>query len=76
MTFYNEHNPFVEKKNILDIAALNKERQKLVDVRRVTIYMGENIYLAMKWATKQQEFNLIQIKRIDSNLEFINEYLH
>ncbi|XP_031621914.1 uncharacterized protein LOC116339964 [Contarinia nasturtii] len=37
---------------ILDLLALNKEREKLVGARKITIYVEENVYLATKWAIK------------------------
>lgn len=41
---------------------LNEERSKLMNARKVIIYVEESIYLRMKW-TKQTCWNLIEIKR-------------
>ncbi|XP_031620762.1 uncharacterized protein LOC116339185 [Contarinia nasturtii] len=51
---------------ILDLFALNKEREKLVGAHKITIYIREDMYLSTKWAMKQTDFSLIEIKRISS----------
>ncbi|XP_055307593.1 uncharacterized protein LOC129571765 [Sitodiplosis mosellana] len=51
---------------VLDIAALNKERKKLVGARKVTIYVNERIYLATKWATSDTSLEMIELKRQSS----------
>ncbi|XP_055306370.1 uncharacterized protein LOC129570696 [Sitodiplosis mosellana] len=48
---------------VLDIAALNKERKKLVGARKVNIYVNEDVYLATKWATTDTSLELIELKR-------------
>lgn len=62
--YHGKH--FEDNKNILDLLALNKEREKLAFAKRVTIYVKEDIYLPTKWALKQTEFSFIELKRIDS----------
>ncbi|XP_031628909.1 uncharacterized protein LOC116344482 [Contarinia nasturtii] len=57
---------FDEETNILDLFELNKMREKLVGACKITIYVEEDVYLATKWAVKQIEFNLIEIKRSTS----------
>ncbi|XP_031633905.1 uncharacterized protein LOC116347460 [Contarinia nasturtii] len=57
---------FDENDKILDLIALNKERKKLVGALKITIYVGEDVYLATKWATKQTDFNMIEMKRESS----------
>lgn len=54
---------FDEDKNILNLLALNKERKKLYGARKIMIYVQENVYLATKWAMRQTEFSLIEMKR-------------
>lgn len=57
---------FEESENILDLRGLNKEREKLTFAKKILIYVKEDIFLATKWALTQTEFNLIEMKRIDS----------
>lgn len=57
---------FNERDNVLNLLALNDEREKLVTARKITIYVNEDVYLATKWAMKQTDFSLIEIKRITS----------
>ncbi|XP_031635406.1 uncharacterized protein LOC116348520 [Contarinia nasturtii] len=57
---------FDENDNVLDLFALNKEREKLVGARKITIYVPEDVYLLTKWAMKQTDFKLIEMKRITS----------
>ncbi|XP_031634390.1 uncharacterized protein LOC116347800 [Contarinia nasturtii] len=54
---------FDENYKILDLIALNKEREKLVGAHKITIYVDEDVYLATKWAMKQTDFSLIRMKR-------------
>ncbi|XP_031635386.1 uncharacterized protein LOC116348505 isoform X2 [Contarinia nasturtii] len=51
---------------ILDLMTLNKKREKLVGARKIMIYVSEDVYLATKWAMKQTDFKLIEMKRITS----------
>lgn len=69
--YHGKH--FEEDKKILDLPALNKEREKLTFAKKVLIYVREDVFLATKWTIKQTEFTLIEMKRIDSynwNMEF------
>lgn len=52
--------------NILNLAALNAEREKLGVAQKVQIYVNEEIYLATKWSIKLEEFRLVGIKRTQS----------
>lgn len=52
---------------VLDLFALNKEREKLYRARKVTVYVNEFNYLETKHANMQVDLNLIQLKRKDSN---------
>ncbi|XP_031633874.1 uncharacterized protein LOC116347437 [Contarinia nasturtii] len=53
---------------ILELNVLNREREKLADARKVTIYVPDAVYLATKWATKNgtTNLNLIEMKRANS----------
>lgn len=53
--------------NILDLAAISAERDKLQGARKLTIYIGEEVYLATKWASGGMDFNLIGIRRETSD---------
>lgn len=57
---------------ILDTFALNQERKKFGNIRPVTIYMRNDIYLRTKWKSRNLNLNLIQIKRLDSNEYYFN----
>lgn len=52
--------------NIIELNALNLEREKLIEAQKVTIYVKEKIYVATKWALKETDFSLIKLKRIES----------
>lgn len=45
------------------MVALNNERRKLNGAKKTTIYLNVRIYLAIKWAFKETDFSLIQLKR-------------
>lgn len=53
--------------NILNVAALNAERNKLNGAQKIIIYVKENIYLATKWTMTKVNFNLIELKRHDTD---------
>lgn len=57
--------------NMLNIEELNKERSKLVNARKVTMFVQEHIYLAAKWAKNQTNCSFIEIKR-GSSYDAIN----
>ncbi|XP_031638040.1 uncharacterized protein LOC116350393 [Contarinia nasturtii] len=57
---------FEETDGVLDLLTLNKERKKLFAAQKITIYAEEHVYLATKWAMKQTDFKLIEMKRITS----------
>lgn len=54
---------FSRDTNVIDLLAMNKEREKLPSAQKVTLYVDEAIYLATKWAMKGTDFGLIQVKR-------------
>lgn len=49
--------------NIINVETLNKERSKMVNAKKVTIYVDESVYLAVKCRTNQINSNLIELKR-------------
>ncbi|XP_031633899.1 uncharacterized protein LOC116347457 isoform X2 [Contarinia nasturtii] len=50
----------------LDLVALNRERRKLAGAQKITIYLTEDDYLAIKWTTRFTDLDLIQVKRLES----------
>lgn len=54
------------KDGVLDLAALNRERQKLGRARKLIIYVKEQIFIATKWATKEMSFKYIELRRGES----------
>lgn len=56
------------EENALDLSSLNNERKKLNGVRKVMIYVSEDVYLATKWTTKDFNLDLIEMERIDSHV--------
>lgn len=62
--------------NLLDLFALNKERKKLAGACKTTIYVDEKVFIATKWATEKTNYDLIELKRLESRewaLNFEND---
>lgn len=52
---------------ILNLSLLNKEREKLLNARKVTIYVPEDVYIKTKWAMNgDTNRSLVEMKRNDS----------
>lgn len=53
---------------VIKLATLNREREKLTDARKVTVYVPDNVFLKTKQAMKNGEINLhfIEMKRASS----------
>lgn len=51
----------------LDVAALNKEREKLKGAKRMVIYIPEYEYLRTKWSLNGMEYSLIEVRRVSSD---------
>lgn len=49
--------------NIPNIKRLNEERAQLANAKKITIYVEENVYLAVKWTENETNWSLIEIKR-------------
>ena len=64
------------KGNVLDLAFWNKEREKLIGSRKVTVYVPEGIFLDIKNASQNKDYRLIEIKRIDSNYLTLGSFSH
>lgn len=63
-----------KRKNItIDLQQLNKVRDKMLEARKVTIYVEEDIFLASKWAVKDTDLDLIRLMRKES-YERINKF--
>lgn len=58
---------------ILNLANLNKQRSKLADACKVTIYVHEKDYLATKWATNKLNYDFVEIKR-NSSYKWHNDF--
>lgn len=58
---------FARNKNAINLFKLNEEREKLARARKLIVYVVEDYYLRTKWAVRETDFNLIRLKRIDSD---------
>lgn len=66
----------------LNIEALNTERMKRNNVRKLIIYVNERVFLATKWKHLKMNFNRIRIKRgesfnwegLNSNIKFVRSF--
>lgn len=61
---YGPH--FSHHTHVMDLVALNQERQKLDDARKLTMYLHEDVYLFTKWTLKETNFEFIRLKRTES----------
>lgn len=50
----------------IDLYRLNRERAKLPDAKKITLYVNERLYLATKWAIRDTDLPFIRLKRIES----------
>lgn len=64
---------FDEHDKILHLSGLNKKREQLIGARKIIIYVREDVYLATKWSMKQNDFKLIEMKRLHS-YDFNHEF--
>lgn len=56
---------FNRASKIIDLSVLNKEREMATN-NKLTVYVQEKVYLATKYANKEKNHHLIEIKRIQS----------
>lgn len=59
-----DENRFLETIN--NLSTLNRERKQLIDAKKITIYLREKLYLAIKWATTKTDFEFIEIQRLET----------
>lgn len=52
--------------DVIDVAALNRERERLIGACKQTIYVKEKIILATIWAGMPTRSNLVQLKRAEA----------
>lgn len=64
---------FNTRTKVIDLLALNGEREKLPDAAKITLYVDEEIYLATKWAMKENDFGLIRLKR-ETSFEWYHDF--
>lgn len=50
--------------DVIDLAAMNRERQKLANANKITFYVNEQVYLANKWALRELDLKLIRLTRL------------
>lgn len=48
------------------LSSLDKERSKLANASKTTIYIDEEIYLALKWSSNIRNFKSIELKRSEA----------
>lgn len=53
----------------LDLVAWNQKREKLLRAQKLTFYLFDNDYLAVKWRNNSSDFKMIQIKRAESVIQ-------
>lgn len=58
--YYNE--------NVFKVSTMNREREQLKNARKVTIYVPDDLFVTIKWATTNGDTNLefVEVKRCDS----------
>lgn len=54
----------------IDLLALNREREKLTETRKTSIYIDERAYLNTKWSLNGTDFKMIDVR---SNLRHLFE---
>lgn len=64
---------FSHSNNVINLVALNEEREKLADAQKLTIYVKEKLFLATKWTLKEIDFRSIRLKREES-YEWIHDF--
>lgn len=58
----------------IDLYRLNRERSKLPNAKKITLYVEEKQYLATKWTIGETDLEFIEQKRIEL-VDFKDEYL-
>lgn len=60
--FLNE-DEIIEDEKIIDLVDLNRERSKLQNAKKVTLYVQETVYLATKRGSRETNLALIKLQR-------------
>lgn len=55
-----------EEPTFIDLLRLNRERSKLPNAEKVTLYVNERMYLATKWAINEIDLEFVTLKRTAS----------
>lgn len=55
-----------EEESAIDLSAWNCQRATLARAQEVTIYVEEDVFLAIKWAKHKTDYSLIRLKRLQS----------
>lgn len=50
----------------IDLVKWNRNRGHLAQARKVILFVDESVYLAVKWKTSEINYNLLELKRIQS----------
>lgn len=58
--------PFKNYNRIIDLFALNQEREKVIDAQKITLFVEEDIFLGTKWMTGETDLKFIRLKRKES----------
>lgn len=54
---------FNEDTEVIDLVALNRERRKLVNAQKITLYVHGETYVATKWALRETNLESIRLMR-------------
>lgn len=66
MVYSLEGKDFKKFTNVIDLRAMNREREHLPNAQKITLFVKEEIYLATKWKLGETDFALIRLKREES----------
>lgn len=64
---------FIPKTKVVNLLALNREREQLPGAQKITLHVDEESYLATKWAFGETDLKFIRLKRNTSYWD--NDYL-
>lgn len=57
---------FNKDTQVIDILTLNRERKKLPNAHKITLYVEKEIYVATKWAFAEIDVGMIRLKQLNS----------
>lgn len=55
-----------EEPQFINLDRLNRERAKLPNAEKITLYVDERLYLATKWTRRETDLPFIRLKRFES----------